>query len=231
MHANINQYEKQVYSQNGEDGIIEELLNRLGTTIQLSVEFGVEDGSECNTAYLAKAKDWSCILIEANAEKFQKLKENYASYPNVRVAHKFVTRENIVSIFEEMNIPIEFDLLSIDIDGNDYWVWQALSGYKPRIAIIEFNGAYPPPRQMVIKYNPNFAWDGTTYYGASLTSLTLLGNQMGYALLGTDSRGVNAFFVRRDLLEQSGFPELTPEAAYHPPGYPPHRPGEGPLES
>ena len=126
-----------------------------------------------------------------------------------------------MSIFTDHGVPTEFDLLSIDIDGNDYWVWESLHVYKPRLVIIEYNSSYPPPQKMVIPYNPSFTWDGTDYFGASLTSLALLGTRLGYALLGTDSRGVNAFFIREDLLSISTLrlQELPPEQAYNPPKY------------
>ncbi|TGU44557.1 hypothetical protein EN829_071795, partial [Mesorhizobium sp. M00.F.Ca.ET.186.01.1.1] len=96
----------------------------------------------------------------------------------------------------------------------DYWVWQALAAYKPRVVIIEYNASFPPPQKMVVAYDPSFAWNGTTYFGASLTSLAELGKKLGYALIGTDSRGVNAFFVRRELLGLARFAERTPQEAY-----------------
>jgi hypothetical protein len=151
----------------------------------------------------------------------------------VKTVHERITAENIVAIFKKMNVPAEFDLLSIDIDGNDYWVWRALEAYKPRVAVIEYNAAHPPPARKVIPYNPGFVWDRTTYYGASLSSLTLLGKQLGYALLGTNKKGVNAFFIRNDELASSRFAELTPAQGFHPPDYGPydggHPPGDGPY--
>ncbi|MED0678622.1 hypothetical protein ACKE5C_18645 [Aneurinibacillus thermoaerophilus] len=225
MREQLHSYEKKIMSQNGEDGIIEELFSRIGTTNQFFVEFGVQDGLECNSAYLALFKNWSGLMIEGNLNHYKNLYSNFANRATVKIVHQFITKENIVSIFKRMHVPIEFDLLSIDIDGNDYWVWRALSEYNPRIVVIEYNASFPPPQKMVIKYNPNFMWDGTSYYGASLTSLSELGKELGYSLIGTDSRGVNAFFIRNDLVNASRFKELTPEQAYHPPAYGPYNGG------
>lgn len=215
----LNQYEKRVYSQNGEDGIIEEIFSRIGTANRYCVEFGVGDGSECMIKKLVTQHGWSGLAMEGDLNSCNKMSADYAAYPQVIIKNELITKENISRLFEENGVPKEFDLLSIDIDGNDYWVWQALSIYTPRLVVIEYNAAFPPPQKMVIAYQPDFKWGGTTYYGASLSSLAILGTRLGYALVGTDSKGVNAFFVRRDLLLQSGFPERTPEQAYHPPRY------------
>lgn len=225
MSDTINLYEKKIHSQNGEDGIIEELFSRIGTTNKFFVEFGVQDGLECNSAYLSLFKNWSGLMIEGNAANYEKLRANFFAYPAVKTAHQFITRDNIVSIFRSMHVPVTFDLLSIDIDGNDYWVWEALSEYKPRVVVIEYNASFPPPKKMVVQYNPNFAWDGTSYYGASLTSLSELGKKLGYSLIGTDARGVNSFFIRSDLIAASRFPALSPEQAYHAPSYGPYKGG------
>ncbi|MDF2680864.1 MAG: hypothetical protein K0R47_2054, partial [Brevibacillus sp.] len=178
-------------------------------------------GLECMTRNLLAHHGWSGLMIEADPHHFQQLAMNYAQVPGLSLRHVRVTKENIASIFRTNQIPVEFDFLSIDIDGIDYWVWQALSEWKPRVVVIEYNAAFPPPQKMVVVYDPNFSWDGTTHYGASLTSLAGLGKQLGYALIGTDTRGVNAFFIRHNLLNASRFEELTPEHAYHPPSYGP----------
>lgn len=215
----INRYEKRIFSQNGEDGIVEELFSRIGTTNRFFVEFGVETGEECMSRNLACVHNWSGILLEGHPLKHLYLQQNYAAYPQVATHQAFITMENIEALFARLQVPPEFDLLTIDLDGIDYWVWKALHAYKPRVVIIEYNASFPPPQKRVVAYDPAFSWKGTTYFGASLTSLAELGKKLGYALIGTDSRGVNAFFVRRDLLARSGFAELTPEAAYHPPSY------------
>lgn len=229
MINSINLYEKKFYSQNGEDGIIEELFRRIGTTNKLFVEFGVEDGLECNCAALALFQNWTGLMIEGDEEKYGRLCGNYRAYPKVKTMHQFITRENIVPIFKASLVPLQFDCLSIDIDGNDYWVWQALYQYKPRLVVIEYNALFPPPQKWVVQYNPYLSWNGTSYFGASLTSLYELGLKLGYALIGTDQMGVNAFFLRKDQVIKSGFPPLTPAEAYHPPAYRPFPHFAGPY--
>lgn len=222
-------------SQNGEDGIVAALLDAVGTTNSFVVEFGVEDGSECNSARLLRECGWSGLLIEGDDRHFEKLVHLYGASPQVRVAHRFITAENIAQILTEYGAPHDMDLLSIDLDGNDYWVWKALDAYHPKIVIIEYNAAHPPPELWVMAYDPRHVWRGDTYFGASLASLAALGRSRGYALLATDTNGVNAFFLRRDLLDRCPYPERTAEEAYHPPGYHNasgalgHPPGDGPF--
>ncbi|MFD2369927.1 hypothetical protein ACFSO0_08110 [Brevibacillus sp. GCM10020057] len=218
-------YEKRVFSQNGEDGIIEELFARIGTSGKFFVEFGVSTGAECMTRNFLVHHGWSGVMIEANPYHYEQLVKQFGHMSGLSLVHERVKRENIAAIFRANSVPAAFDFLSIDIDGNVYWVWGALSDWQPRVAVIEYNASFPPPAKMVVPYDPVFVWDGTSYFGASLTSLAGRGAQLGYALIGTDSHGVNAFFVRRVLLDACGFPELTPKQAYHPPAYGPDEGG------
>ncbi|PZR56295.1 MAG: hypothetical protein DLM50_08480 [Candidatus Meridianibacter frigidus] len=215
----INGFEAKILSQNGEDGILREIFRRIGTTNRFFVEFGVETGVECNTALLSRRCGWSGLLIEGAPEKFAQLDLNYAELPQVQRLCAFVTRENIAELFARSGVPEEFDLLCIDIDGNDYWVWRELHPYRPRVVVIEYNAQRKPPELWIMPYNPSHKWDGNMDLSASLASMTELGSQLGYALVGTESKGVNAFFVRNDVLPDSGFPARTPEDAYHAYGY------------
>jgi hypothetical protein len=169
--------------------------------------------------FLLAHKGWTGVLIEGDPDACLRLQRKLAAYPAVRVALHFLTPDNIAAAFRFLQVPEEFDLLSIDVDGNDYWLWQALGDYQPRVVVIEYNEYHRPPARWVMAYNPDHRWDGTSYYGASLASLAALGSTLGYALIGTESTGVNAFFLRRDCLGQSGFAELSPEDAYHPAKY------------
>jgi glycosyltransferase involved in cell wall biosynthesis len=223
---NLNAYEATIHSQNGEDGILMELFSRLRSEKPYFVEFGAEAGAQCNCASLALMFGWSGLFIEGSETSYAYLEKNYAPYPRVQTVCAMVDRENIVRIFEEQHVPHGLDLLSIDVDGNDWYLWEALAAYEPRVVVIEFNPAYPPPERWVMAYNPTHEWTHDDYYGASLASLTALGNRLGYALIGIDNAAVNAFFVRRDLLAAAGFPERTPEEVYHFPMFrQPHRDG------
>lgn len=225
--GDLRAFERQESSQNGEDGILQELFRRIGVKHRLFVEFGVQSGVECNCARLVRAEDWGGIFMECSPSDFQKLQQNYRDKPKVRCLQVPVTSQNIESLLEGNQVPPDFDLLSIDIDGNDYWVWKAITRWQPRVVVIEYNAVYPPPIKWVMKENLEHRWDGTNYYGASLTSLTLLGRSKGYCLVGTDSRGVNAFFVRADLVDPEKF--LDPALFYHyAPFNHPHVPGGHP---
>lgn len=214
--ASLNAWEESLYSQNGEDGILREVLFRTGFSNRYFVEFGAGDGSENNTVLLARHYGWSGLYIEGDPALVGRLQALHGSGGRIAVAQAMITRENIGELFSRYRVPQEFDVLSIDVDGNDYWIWEQLSAYRPRVVVIEYNAAFHPPRRWVMQYNPHHRWDHTSYYGASLQSLALLGKRLGYELICTDSHGVNAFFVRSDLLEGSGLAPLDAERAYHP---------------
>jgi hypothetical protein len=211
--ANLRNFEFKKFSQNGEDGIIEEIFKRIGTQSKYFVEFGVEDGTECNTRYLLTEKGWSGLWMDGSKTNMEKAKTRHQTDP-LQVDAAFITAENVVSLFEANKVPKDLDLLSIDIDGNDYWVLKALSEYKPRLLIVEYNASFLPEQNWVMPYHPNHQFDGTRYFGASLRALTELAQSEGYRLVSCDSQGVNAFFVRSDLLN-SQFSNPPHEVEYH----------------
>lgn len=206
--ASLNRYEKRLYSQNGEDGILEAILTRLGTTNRYFVEFGAGNGKECNTARLTR-DNWTGLLMDIC---------DGTSPAGLPIYGAFVTAENVETVFTRHQVPQGFDLLSIDIDGNDYWVWKAIHSYAPRIVIIEYNASVPPERAMTIAYEPTFRWGGTDYFGASLRALKELGESKGYKLLACDNSGTNAFFVQEDLAAGK-FSPRTISDVYRSPGY------------
>lgn len=217
----LNRHEHQVYSQNGEDGIIEEILNRIGTTNRYFVEFGVGDGLENNTAYLL-TQDWAGYWIDGNPQYVKYIQEKFrwmVEKKSLIVKRAIVTAAEIENIFREGSVPEEFDVLSIDIDGNDYWIWKAIQGYHPRVVVIEYNALYPAHLQWIQKYDAGRKWDSTSYFGVSLKSLELLGVKKGYKLVGCNFTGVNAFFVRKDLVGDKFHEPFTAENHYEPPRY------------
>lgn len=225
--APLLRFEAKRSSQNGEDGILRELFVRLGVGPRLVVEFGVEDGAECNAAQWIRDYGWEALLIEADEMCFARLQQRYGANPRVRLLRRVVDAHNLPAIFRDAQIPEEFDLLSIDVDGNDYWLWRSLRGYCPTVVTVEYNPRYAPPQRWIMRYDPAHRWDGTSHYGASLTSLSELGEELGYALVGTDGNGVNAFFVRRERLASAALRALTPAEAYRPFAFARHpfRPG------
>jgi hypothetical protein len=215
--------EARVYSQNGEDGIIAWLLSRVGITDRRFVEIGIGDGRECNTAALAIVFGWRGLMIDAWPAGVTAARAFYGGRPETRdsvtVVLEKVTRENVDALLTGHAYAGEFDLLSIDIDGNDLWIWEALSRPSPRVVVVEYNGTFGPDRSVSVPYDPGFdrlarhpsGW----YHGASLRALERLARRKGYVLAGCDSNGVNAFFVRADCAEGAVVP-VAPEHAWRP---------------
>ena len=217
----LNQYEFKVYSQGGEDGIIAEIFQRIETTNQWFVEFGVGNGLENNTTYLL-TRGWKGGWIEGNSQFVKQIKREFSHLLNLgklQLKNTFVSVDNIEKLFAEFDIPQEFDFLSIDIDGNDYWIWQAIANYRPRVVAIEYNAIYPPESSWVMKYNPKHQWDYSSYMGASLLALEKLATTKGYKLVGCSFTGVNAFFVRSDLVKDKFCEPYTTENHYQPARY------------
>lgn len=217
----LNKYEFKAYSQGGEDGIIQEIFRRIGTTNQYFVEFGVGVGLENNTAFLLTL-GWQGLWLEGSEQYCKRIKEKFTDLLNNRqltLINNFVDADNIESLFKQGNVPEELDLLSIDIDGNDYWIWKAINQYRPRVVIMEYNAVYPPQVSWTIQYNPNHRWDYSSYMGASLLALEKLGTYKGYKLVGCSFTGVNAFFVRDDLVNDQFLEPYTAENHYEPARY------------
>jgi hypothetical protein len=225
-----------VYSQHDEDGILHEIFKRVGTTNRYFVEFGVGDGLENCTLYCL-LKGWNGAWIDGSADCADRVETHLRSLltdGQLRMKHSFITAENIETLFAELGVPAEFDLLSVDIDLNDYWVWKAIERYSPRVVTIEYNASYRDEVSCVVPYVPTATWDATNYGGASLKALEELGRAKGYCLVGCNYTGVNAFFVRADLVGDHFAEPYTSEHHYEPPRYfvrmpNGHRPGFGPM--
>ncbi|MBP7215900.1 MAG: hypothetical protein KBA46_01305 [Candidatus Omnitrophica bacterium] len=217
----LSKYEFQVYSQHGEDGIIQEIFRRIGTTNQFFVEFGVEKGLECNSLFLI-AKGWSGCWLDSGKGYVKEMHKKFKfliSEKRLAIKHGFITAENIEQLLSSLSIPREFDLLSIDIDGNDYWVWRAIQTYSPRVVVIEYNSIFRPPLEYIVKYDAKKVFPITSYFGASLKSMELLGFEKGYSLVGCNFDGTNAFFIRQDLVRDRFFGPFIAENHYEPPRY------------
>lgn len=214
-------YGFKVYSQCDEDGIIQEIFNRIGTSNRTFVEFGVEAGQECNTVKLL-VDGWHGLWLEASSAFVAQIRTNFRAFLDDRkltVNEAFVTAENINSLLERGDITGEIDLLSIDIDYNDYWVWKAITAVNPRVVAIEYNATLHPPLSLVVPYDPKRGWDGTNYFGASLAALVQLGRSKGYRVVGCNFSGTNAFFVRDDVAGNLFLDPATAEEHYEPPRY------------
>lgn len=185
----LSYYEKSVYSQQGEDGIIEKIFDLIGVSSKYYVEFGAKDGHHLsNTKLLREKHGWKGLLLD---DKYIDKKIN--------LYKEFITAENINELFRKYNVPEDFDLLSIDIDYNDFHIWNAIDPrYRPRVVIIEYNATHLPNEDKVVKYEPYGFWDRSNYYGASILALYRLGRKKGYSLVYAEKNGINLFFIRED---------------------------------
>jgi hypothetical protein len=196
--ADLSEAELRVSSQNGEDGVIAEILRRTGTSERpYFVEFGIEDGAEGNCVVLADVLGWDGLFIEGDPQGHGALAAKYRWAP-VQTLCSFVTPENVEALFRDAGVPSEPDVLSIDVDGGDYWIWRALSTFRPRVVVIEYNAGLDPRRSFVVPAD-YAGWDRTSYFGASIGALRELAAGKGYRFVHTDLAGINAFFVRDDL--------------------------------
>jgi len=194
----LTPYELSVFSQNGEDGVLAEIFRRIGAGGRTFVEIGASP-NEANSVFLADARGWSGTFVEASEPEFRDLSVKYATNARVRVLQSFVTPANAEDVAARAGPPGRLDLLSIDIDGNDYWVWKGLAGLRPRVVVIEYNAHLAPADVHVHPY-ADAAWNGTSYFGASLGAMVQLGHELGYRLVHLDLSGINAFFVDESLI-------------------------------
>lgn len=219
---NITRFTFKSFSQFGEDGLINEIFNRIGIKNNFFVEFGVGNGLENNTCFQLVVNKWCGLWIEGAKNHSEQIAHRFSKYlqsDRLKFKNAFVTAENIEQIFKEASVPAEFDLLSIDIDGNDYHIWRAINNYSPRVVVVEYNASYGSFAEHCQVYYPNNVWDRTNNFGTSLKSFELLAKEKGYSLVGCDLGGINAFFVRNDLLFHRFQEPLNADFHYEPPRY------------
>lgn len=221
LHAGL---EARYHSQNGEDGLLMALFTRLGTTDSTVVEFGVAEGLECLGRNLVQNLGWRGLLMDGSRDNVLFADWYYheiarLSRDRVRNVCVFVTEENINGILQAKGFGGDPDLLVIDLDGNDYWVWRAITVVRPRVVVVEYNASFGPDRSITVPYDPAFKrlkmHPSGLYHGASLRALDCLAREKGYGLAGCDDHGVNAFFVRDDVAAGRLEP-VSPVAAFRP---------------
>jgi len=208
-----------VFSQNGEDGILEAIFACVGVTDKTFVEFGTQDGQECNTRYLREVRGWKGLLMDGGYED-----------PTINLHKEIITPSNIVSLFSKYSVPRKFDLLSIDTDQLDLFLMDSIlrAGYRPRVLIVEFNrnfawdDAYsvwvPKPWDGLDAdhHISKLFWDGTCYFGASLAAFDRVARHFSYQLVWVDNLGINAFFVASEIVGSLPFRPATFKARYGP---------------
>jgi len=210
----LKMFGRKVYSQNDEDGIIECLCDRLGISVGYFVEFGV--GPPANGLIEVNGLEANCRLLQEKG--WSGLFMDGGRYPaKLDVKSEFIDALNINLLLTKYNCPMVIDVFSIDVDGQDFWIWMNLSR-APKIVVIEYNSNFDPSDSVVIPFKTDYQWDCTNYFGASLTALCKLGNSKGYKPVYAN--GVNVFFLRDDLiLNLDDFPSqiLAPKRPRHAP--------------
>ena len=215
----FEEVEFRCHSQNGEDGILLYVFSLLGTTNRKCVEIAAGDGIQNNTANLIINHGWYGLLIHGNEELIGVARKYYASHPDTfalppQIVHAWVTADNVNQLVAENGFGGEIDLLSLDIDGVDWWIWKALTCARPRVVVAEVQCICGPEDSVTVPYRPDFKAEYVggfgVYSGGSLSAFVKLAREKGYRLVGVQRYGFNAFFVRDDLGVRV-FPEASVE--------------------
>jgi len=203
----LSDYEWKIFSQWGEDGIIQFLINHLKISHKTFIEFGVEDFFESNCRYLMQSSGWRGLVIDGSVKNIDRLRNSHFYWKHdLQSVAAFVTEENINRLIGGAGFENELGILSVDIDGNDYHILKALSTLKPSIIISEFNPCFGTERAITVPYDEDFIRSkkhySNLYYGASIKALEYLLSSRGYVLVGTGMAGANAYFVDKNLLTE-----------------------------
>jgi hypothetical protein len=207
--ANLQEVEFRVTSQWGQDGIIDWLIERtqIPPERQIFIEFGVETYRQSNTRFLLQNRNWRGLIMDGHPAVVRAVRrDNLAWRYDLTARSAFITRENINDLIASTGFGGEIGLLSIDLDGNDYWVWEALNVVHPIICVCEYNAVFGDLHPICTPYHESFnrtkAHHSNLYFGASIAALRSLATKKGYRFVGTNSAGNDAFFVREDYAVQ-----------------------------
>lgn len=216
--TSLSEVEFQVFSQFGDDGIIQWLIHQLPIPNKTFIEFGVENYRESNTRFLLINNYWSGLIIDGSSENINSIKREqiYAFY-DLQAECSFITKKNINKLIKKAKFDKEIGILSIDIDGNDYWIWNEIDTINPIIVIIEYNSLFGFEHPYTIEYKEDFVRGINSpfnFYGVSLLSVCKLSESKGYGFIGCNSAGNNAYFIRKDFLKHLSIPVVTPEQGY-----------------
>lgn len=218
-----------VFSQTDEDGILLYILSLIGSLNKKAVEVCAGDGIECNTANLIINHGWTALLFDGDQKKVKKGREFYSHCKDTYIfpptfVNAWIDAENVDYLISSHGFTGEVDLLSLDMDGVDYWIWKAINCISPRIVVAEYQALWGPERAVTVPYRKDFSrFDLHPYYfGASLSAFVKLGREKGYRLVGCNRYGYNAFFIRSGTGEDI-FPEVSPDTCFNHPFLEQHR--------
>jgi hypothetical protein len=216
--GSLQDAEFRVFSQFGDDGIIQWLASHVEFPNRTFVEFGVEDYRESNTRFLLMNDDWSGLVMDGSPSNIASIVDSeYFWRHELQAKAAFIDAENIDGLLSASGLGREVGILHVDLDGNDYWVWKSIEAIQPVVAILEYNSVFGPDRSITIPYDRGFrrlrAHPSGLYFGASLRALHRVSVEKGYAFVGCNGAGNNAYFVRRERLPE-GLREVTVEEGY-----------------
>lgn len=211
----LNCFEEKIYSQNGEDGVTMKLVQLIyngDNSNKFYVEFGVENGNECNTRILRERYNWNGLQMDGGNEN-----------ESINLRKEFILKENVVELFRKYNVPQNINVLSVDIDFNDFYcLKEILLNYTCDIIICEYNSTHLSSEDKIVIYDKNGRWDGSNYFGVSLLSLDKLGKKYDYSLIYCNKNGVNCFLIHNDIIKDKNLQFLNYgeiEKIYRPGGY------------
>ena len=197
----LKEVEFSAFSQFGEDGIIDWIISKIPNIEKIFLEIGTQDYWESNTRFLVKSRNWKGYIFEASKKDISKIKSQQIYWQNnLKAVHAFVNKDNVNQLIKDNINEKNIGLLSIDIDGNDYWILEAIKSISPSIIVCEFNSIFGDKFKLSVPYDENFIKKekhfSNLYFGSSINALVSLMEKKRYFFLGTGSRGVNAFFVK-----------------------------------
>jgi hypothetical protein len=221
--SELEETEFSIFSQWNEDGANSILVRSIDIKSRRFIEFGVETYMESNTRFLMANNNWAGLVIDGSSEHIRTIKgSDWYWKSNLTAVCAFVNTKNIETIIADNGFDGEVGLLSIDIDGNDYWIWESMNNVEPAIVVIEYNALFGNDRAITVPYKEDFVRENENssylYWGASLPALKHLAGQKGYIFVGCESHGVNAFFVRKDKINKK-LENLAATARYYAPQF------------
>lgn len=210
MKPSLLDFGSNITSEHGEDGVIEKIFSIIGEAGKWCVELGALNGTHgSNVWHLIKEKGWSGVLLEADKTYFEKLEQEYAGLTRAHCINAFVSFEGETSLdalLARTPLPKEFDLFSLDIDGNEYHLWESLIAYRPRVMLVEFNPTIP--NEVVFVQSRDMG----VFQGSSLRAFVELGKKKGYELVAANE--TNAFFVVQELFPRFGIEDNSIDALH-----------------
>jgi len=214
----LEEVEFRIFSQWGDDGIIQWLAHNLDFPNHTFIEFGVSDYRESNTRFLMMNSNWSGLVMDGSSLNVAKIvNAGYFWRHDLQARAAFIDSENINNLITSANLAPELGILHIDLDGNDYWIWREITVISPVVVIMEYNAVFGSDRPITVPYDKTFdrtkAHYSNLYFGASLPALRHLAMEKGYSFIGCNSAGNNAYFVRSDKLN-AVVKEMTLESGY-----------------